>query len=532
MTRIARILTRHGLGFLAADLGLGWLLPFHRDWLGHAPRSTPYARAEHLRLALEELGPTYVKLGQILSTRPDLMPRDVAAQLTLLQEHVPPVAWSGIEARLEQELGARLGHAFAYIDTTPLAAASIAQVHAAELRSGERVVLKVQRPGALRLVDLDLQVLHRLARIAGRRSELQGYDLVELVDQFGRTIRDELDFTLELRSLSRFAANARTEAGVLTPRPYPELSTGTVLTLERIDGLRIDDARTHHLPAAQGPAVARRLARLLFRSALVHGLFHADPHPGNFRITAAGELAVLDFGMMGYLTTRQREQFLELVLAVVDKDAERVTERLMDLGARVDPARRRALDGDVARLLYDYLDLPLGQLPVGELLSRLLDATRQHRLVLPGYLAAFAKTVLMAEGIGVALDPDFRLAPVVRPLVQRALLQRLAPARVNAAGRAGLLDSLALVESAPRTLRRWLTQADHERSRDAPHTPTRRSRCGRALGALLLSAAWLAIVLPWVAPAPERARAALLMLLAYLPLAGLALLTGCGERGS
>lgn len=451
---IAAVLSRHGLGYWTAEVGLVRSLPFHRGLVGHPRRSDPYTRADHLRLALEELGPTFIKLGQILSTRPDLVPGDWAAELAKLQEQAPAVPWGQVEAKIERELGAAGRDLLAGIDPVPLAAASLAQVHRATLPSGEEVVVKVQRPGVRSQVKLDLAVLHGLARRAAAREAWRPYDPEALVAEFSSTIVAELDYMRERQNLTRFAKRLGNDAGVRVPRVYPALSGPKVLTLEFVGGFRVDDVAGLAGLAMDPAELARRLARLLFRSALEWGHFHADPHPGNFRVTPRGELVILDFGMMGRLGRAERHRILELVLAVVESDGRRATERLIDLGVEVSRRQATALEVDLGRLLAEYVEAPLGEIPMGDVLDQLLAIIRAHRLRLPTHLALFTKTILMAEGVGRQLDPGFRLAPLLKPLFWRALVDRFSPENVATGLRDAALDLLYLVEEGPASLRR------------------------------------------------------------------------------
>lgn len=459
--QIAGALARHGLGYLAVEAGLARFLPFHRGLLGHRQRSEPYTRADHLRMALEELGPTFIKLGQILSTRPDLVPSDWSGELAKLQEHVPPAPWEDIRRELERELGREAMSRFSTIDPAPLAAASLGQVHKAVLTTGEAVAVKVQRPGVQTQIQLDLEVLRRLARRAARRPTWRSYDPEALVEEFALALEEELDYVKERHNSERYARRLPADGGVRVPRVHAELSGPKVLTLEFIEGVRIDDSVALHDLDLDPIELARRLARLLFRSALEWGYFHADPHLGNFRVTPEGELVILDFGMMGYLDRTERHALLELVLAAVEVDAERVSDRLADLGVDFTPEQRPAFQATLGRLLIEYIELPLSEMPMGDILHRLLAAVRDQHVRLPAHLAMFTKTIIMAEGVGRDLDPDFRLAPVLEPIFKRALVRRFTTERVRARLRDSALDLLYLLEEAPGGLRRLASRLEH-----------------------------------------------------------------------
>jgi ubiquinone biosynthesis protein len=456
---VVGILVRHGLGSFTRELGL-------RRWPALLPRSRP-RRADDdlagvalgLRCALEEMGPTFVKLGQILSTRADLLPPAVIAELVKLQDAAPAAPWSVVRPQLERELGRGIDEAFAELSPEPFAAASLGQVHAGVLPGGEPVAVKVLRPGVERQVELDLGALARLARLAARQPALAGWDPEGLVDQLGRTLRGELDYRRERQSMERFAAQHGSLPWVRVPRLYAGWCSQRVLTMERIGGVRIDDLPALQAIGGDRSQLAHHLAELLFRSALQHGFFHADPHPGNFRVLGDGTLVVLDFGMTGFLTPRQREATVELLLAVVAGDAERCTDRLLELGLRADAAAEAALRRDLAQLLFDFAGLSFGELPMNEVLGRILELIRTLDLRLPAELALLVKTVLMAEGLGARLDPGFRLVPVARPLVREALWRRWRPASGDELGGAAM-DLASAMRQLPARLRRLGDRVD------------------------------------------------------------------------
>ncbi|WP_455133716.1 ABC1 kinase family protein [Microbacterium aurum] len=298
--QIGAVLRRHGLGVLAGVLGLGGLVPFHRGALGHARQEDPYTNPEHVRVALEELGPTFVKLGQILSTRHDLLPAAWVAEFAKLQDDVAAAPWEGIRDVLREELGADPEHVFAQFDPVPLAAASIGQAYAATLHDGTEVVVKVRRPGVVAQVHEDLDILRNLADRADRRWDaIRQYDLPGLVEEFSRTLRAELDYLQEARNAERFAQEFAHAARVRIPRVHGETTTSRVLTLERMSGVRIDDLEGLDAAGIDRVALARLGADIVLTMVFDNRFFHADPHPGNMFVQPDGALALIDFGMVG-----------------------------------------------------------------------------------------------------------------------------------------------------------------------------------------------------------------------------------------
>jgi ubiquinone biosynthesis protein len=429
--QIAEVLARHGLGYLVNVFGLERYVPFHRGLLGHAPRDTPYTPPEHLRLAIEELGATFTKLGQLLSTRADLLPPAYQRELALLQDQAPSVPGDAIVAVVEAELGGPLSEHFASFEREPLAAASIGQAHAATLPDGTAVVVKVRRPGVVAQVEADLALLRGLAKTAQRRwPAAEQYDLVTLTDEFARTIRAELDYELEGRTVERFATNFSTSPDIHIPRVFWSRSTGQVLTLERISGLKVTNVAALDAACIDRSALARRATDAILQMIFEHGLFHADPHPGNLFIEPDGRIGLIDFGMAGTVSDSARDALAAVILAVLSRDYEQLVEALLALGFARQRVDRQALRTDLERLLAPYYGRPIGEIALGPLLEAAFATIRAHRLQLPPDLALLLKTLIMSEGMGAQLDPDFHLAEALAPYAEQLLRQRYAPLRL------------------------------------------------------------------------------------------------------
>ncbi|MBI4498067.1 MAG: AarF/ABC1/UbiB kinase family protein [Chloroflexi bacterium] len=426
--QLADTLARHGLGYLVGVLGLERLIPFHRGLLGHPRREEPYTRPEHVRMALEDLGATFIKLGQILSTRADLLPPDYQAELAKLQDAAPPVPSEAIQEVLVEELGRPLAAVFSSFDPAPLAAASIGQAHAATLPDGTEVVVKVRRPGVVEQIEEDLEILQNLAAVASRRWEQAGeYDLVGLAQEFAQTLRAELDYIQEGRSAERFAANFAGDPNVHVPRIVWEATTSRVLTLERVRGIKISEVAALDAAGIDRKALAERSARILLKMVFEDGFFHADPHPGNFFIEPGGRIGLIDFGMVGTVDERTQEQLVGLLLAITSQDADRLVDAFLDLGIARGRVDRSLLRQDLEHLVSRYYGRPLGEIAIGPLLSESQAVARHHHLHLPANLALLIKTIVMSEGLGARLDPSFNLAMVLAPYAQRLLLRQYSP---------------------------------------------------------------------------------------------------------
>lgn len=424
---ILQVLARHGLGYSLARAGLGGLFPFHKGWLGHAPQPAPYTRPQHLCLALQELGPAFIKLGQILSTRADLLPPDFIRELSRLQADVPPVPFADLAGVLAADLGPDFRRRFARLDETPLAAASIGQVHRARLHTGEEVVVKVQRPGVADEVAVDLLILRRLARRGARTALGRLVDLEGLIDEFALTLERELDYEEEGRNADRFRRNLAGEPGIVIPKVYWDLTTARVLTLEYVTGARIDDPAALDRLGIDRRALAERCARLYLKMIFEDGFFHADPHPGNFFVGDDGTLLLIDFGMVGHFNEANREQLIALLRAMIRQDAEALVDSILDLGAGLTAVERQAVTQDLQRMITRYADRSLAGISMETLMNDILRLAFRHHLRLPANLTLLTKTLAMAEGLGRRLDPDFRAMDVLAPFSRRLLIEEYGP---------------------------------------------------------------------------------------------------------
>jgi ubiquinone biosynthesis protein len=378
-----------------------------------------------VRLALEELGPTFIKFGQILSTRPDLLPPTYITELSRLQDRVPPVPLETIKDVIEEELGQPVEQLFASFDPIPIAAASLAQVHGAVLPDGREVVVKVQRPNIQQTIRLDLDILHDLARLAQDRTPLgEAYDLVEIAEDFAISLRAELDYRREGRNADRFRANFADEPHVCIPEVHWEYTTARILVLERINGIKIDDIPALEAAGHDRYQLALHSARLIVQEVLEDGFFHADPHPGNIIAMPGEVIGLMDFGTVGYLTPTDRTNLVRLFIVAVQLDAISIVDQLVRMGVAQPTVDRRMLQRDVQRLLLKYQGISLKELQFSELLEEIRIVVYQHHLRLPSDLWLLAKTLVMMEGVGKTLYPDFDIFAVSRPYVRR-FIQRM-----------------------------------------------------------------------------------------------------------
>jgi ubiquinone biosynthesis protein len=391
----------------------------------------PRDRPRRLRLVCEELGPTFIKLGQVLSTRSDILPEAYTTELAGLRDSVRPFPFAEVEAILAAEYGRSPSEVFAAIDPEPVASASISQVHRATLRDGRVIALKVRRPGVEKVVQADLDILKNLAQLAERRlAFLAPYEPSAIVREFERTMRRELDLSVERRTMERCLAQFETEPLARVPATFKEYSTGRVLAMEFIAGVGVHDIQGIRALGVEPAEVAATGARILLSQIFSLGFFHADPHPGNLRVLPGGVIAPLDYGMFGTLDAVTRERIADLLLGLLAQDTDRVLrvlERLDIRGEDVDP---RALRRDVNELVAAYSELSLDSIDLTTLLRDLIDLIRSHHLRIPPDLVLLIRALVTIEGVGRALDPHFDIAAQLRPFIRDLSLRRYNPWRI------------------------------------------------------------------------------------------------------
>ncbi len=459
---IVGVFIRHGFGELVDLLELQPYLALPRQllrrWRHEAP---PLGAPQRVRLTMEELGPTFVKLGQVLSTRPDLIPPAYIAELAKLQDAVPPAPWEPVRAQIEAELGAPLEELFTTFDPTPIAAASLAQVHAATLSDGSEVVVKVQRPDIQPTIETDLEILFDLAHLLQTRTPLgELYDLPEITEDFTTTLRAELDFYREGRNADRFRANFADEPYLYIPQVHWEYTTHRVLVLERISGIKIDDIEALDAAGYNRHRIALHTIRMIVKEILEDGFFHADPHPGNFLVMPNETIGAMDFGMVGYLGRHERDELIGLYVIAVQLDDERLVDQLIRMGAAAGRVDRAGLQRDVARMLRKYQGLSLKEINTSEVIEESMPLAFRHHLHMPSEYWLLGKTLGMMEGVGLKLDPDFDVFAVSQPYVRRFMWQQFSPRTLGEKALRGGQEWGDLVLTMPRRLSRLLDDVE------------------------------------------------------------------------
>ncbi len=467
---IVEILTRNGFGILVAASGLANRWPSSRIVHALTPveyRVDPALRSPTIvRRTLEELGPTFIKLGQILSTRADLVPPAFQAELAKLRTAVPPEDFPGIRATVEAELGAPLATTFSSFEERPLGSASIGQTHAATFRDGRSVVVKVMRTGVEQALRTDIDILRGLVGQVQRRwAQARNLDLLGFVDEFDRQIAGELDYTREGHNAERIAANFAHRPGLRVPHIHWEACTSRVLTMERLDGVAIDDVAALDAAGIDRGALGKRAATFILDMVLIDGFFHGDPHPGNLLVAPGGEIQLLDYGMVGSLSEHHRRQLVTLVGAFAARDAEKLSDAVLALAPPMGRVDRPTLDRALGRLIAEYSDKPLAEVPMVPVFNELLEILRTQRLKPPPELSMVVKMLTMVDGLGRVLDPGFDMMGLLRPYGVKLLRQRLEPDAVLrtllSLASEGSALSAEFPEQVRRLLRRYETEGVH-----------------------------------------------------------------------
>ncbi len=431
--RIIRILFKYGFDDLVEGLHIDQYLETGLKMINRKPRKEidKHSRPERFRMALEELGPTFIKLGQVLSTRPDLIPSEYLNELAELQDNVPPFSFAEVKEIFLAETGKKPNELFREFDEQPIAAASIGQVHRGRLQNGNEVVIKVQRPNIENIIAVDLEILAHLASLMEQYlEEVQGHRPSAVVDEFARSLSMEIDYTVELANIQRFSRQFSDNETIYVPLVYSDLSTERILTMEYIDGIKTSKLDTLRSQGYDLHLIAERGANLVMEQIFVHGFFHGDPHPGNIFILPDNITCFLDFGMMGRLSRGDREDFTDLMLSIVTKNDRKITDGVLSITTQFGEIDHDALSRDLADLLDHYMYLPLKDLQAGKILQKLLDLVQRHKLSIKPNLYLMIKALSTIEGVGLVLDPDLELIKLAEPYIKKVKAARLRPGRL------------------------------------------------------------------------------------------------------
>jgi ubiquinone biosynthesis protein len=452
LSEIAQVAVKHGFGYFFERHRLTDLLPWtSRDGAAAAEAVSPSERGRHLREMLDELGPTFVKFGQLLSTRPDVVPPDIVIELQKLQDEVRPVPFEDVERVVREELGLSVEQAFLEFDERPTAAASIGQVHHATLPNGERVAVKVQRPSAPRQIEADLALLYQAARLAKERVRaLDFIDAEQLVDEFARSIRAELDYRAEARNAEGFRRNFAGVSEVKIPRVFWSYTRQRLLVLELLDGTQLADLDFVSMTEEERRAIAYRVAETWMTMIFRHGFFHGDPHPANVFLMDGGEtVGLVDFGQVGKLTEDDMSKLTRLFIDAASERVDALPRDLAELGVRYPREREDEFVSELQDFYYRYYGVTLAEIDPLQVIREAFDLIYSLNLRLPTRFVLLDKAIATLASVGIELYPDFNVFEVAKPYARGLMVERFSPGRVLSRAQKQSTDLARVVTTMP-----------------------------------------------------------------------------------
>ncbi len=456
--QIVRVLSKYGFGWVVNRMGLDTLFQDVKAKIlsdEPPPEIEAMTIEERIRHALEDLGPTFVKFGQIMATRPDLIPMSLVLELRKLQDKVAPFDTTGIKAHVEKELGKKIDDVFASFDEKPLAAASIAQVHRATLKDGKKVVLKIQRPNLEKTIAADLDIIAGLAQLMEDQiPEARRYSPTAAVREFKKSLTKEIDFEREAYNMKRYARNFKDDPSVYVPKVHDELTTPRILCEEFIEGIKADSKGLAAHPELDREALARAGIRIVIESVFVHGFFHGDPHPGNIFLLPGNRVCMIDYGMMGVLDQERIDELLTFLVSLLTKNTDKMIRLFFKLNLIGEDTDVRALRTDCDDLLNRYEMVELAKVDTGKLISELFDVITRHDIILPADLLVMGKALATIDGVARDIYPELDPLAAIRPHALKIYMKRLADPLFFSREPVRVAEELwFLAQSAPRDIR-------------------------------------------------------------------------------
>jgi ubiquinone biosynthesis protein len=447
--------TKYGFGFVMKELGLLDLLAVPKRVFveGNQSRNSR-TTGERIRMFLEELGPTFVKIGQIASTRPDIIPDDILQELVKLQDNVSLFSFDEVRRIVEEELADSLENSFAEFSETPLAAASIGQVHHAVLLTGEPVAVKIQRPNIMRVIDTDLEILQDLARLAESRIDwVERYQIRTIIEELSRSLREELDYENEGRNAEKIAKQFMNDSKVHIPKVYWEYSTKKILTMEFIDGIKLNEIEKLQQEGYDTKVLGEKIVNAIFHQILIDGFFHGDPHPGNIVALPGQVVAFMDFGMVGRITPEMRAHIASFVIALMRKNTSEVVKALTNMGLVPNEVNVKQLHSDVDKLREKYLDVPFSQMSIGNAVNELFAVAYRHKIMIPTDLTILGKTLLTLEGTVEKLNHEISILAVAEPFGKQLLIDRFKPKNMAEFAWSNFTEYGDILQEFPKTIK-------------------------------------------------------------------------------
>jgi len=438
------------------------ILPYHQR-LKQDPgesKGVERSRGERVRRALTELGAAFIKFGQMLSTRSDLIPKDIIKELQKLQDRVPSISFEKVKERVEGELGAPIEEIFDYFQEEPIAGASIGQVHRARLKNGKECVVKVKRPGVEAAVKVDLEILTGLAKLAESRSSMgRHYRLVEIVEELAWGLKQEMDYVVEGRNAERLGNNFAHDEDIKIPEIHWDHSSSRVLTLEYVEGIKLSSLDELDEKGYDKKIIAENLSKAILKQVLFDGFFHADPHPGNIFVQEGNKICFMDFGLVGYISEERKKQIIEFVLALVSKDSNKVVKAMLKMGAVSKTTDVNKLKRDMDMLISSYYTVPLSNINIGDIMKEVLELAYAHKVRIPAEMTLMSKTFIVLEGVLKDLDPNISIIEIAEPFAVKLVKHKYSPKNVAKELSYNLEEYLELLAGMPKKADRLMDKA-------------------------------------------------------------------------
>ncbi|MBU6079911.1 ABC1 kinase family protein [Allobacillus halotolerans] len=429
---IATAFTKNGFGYFVRELGLDRVFSLPRRLLVNRDQNLEDKTVgERIRQFLEDLGPTFIKVGQLASTRPDLIPKDIRMELSKLQDHISPVPFEQVRKIIEDELEGEMEELFYSFEESPLGVASIGQVHEAVLPTGEKVAVKVQRPNVGKQVHIDLEILHEMAERAEKRLDwAKRYQVVDVVEEFKKSITSELDYEHEGRNADLMAKQFEDDPQVYIPEIYWDYTTKKVLTMEYVEGIKLNDQEGLAQAQCDNKWLAEKLVQAIFYQMFEDGYFHADPHIGNFfALPEENGIAFMDFGLVGRLSKDMQRNLASIVIAMTSQDTKKMTRAMKRMGVVPADIDEHEWEGDVDQFLIKYYDVPFSEISLGQSITDMFQIAHKHQIEVPSDFTLIGKTMLTLEGVVAQLDPDFSIITAAEPFGRKLIRDKYHPKR-------------------------------------------------------------------------------------------------------
>lgn len=426
--QILIVLFEGGFEFLLSSINLKQYVPFAKRISSKINKRQELKPEERLRMTFERLGPTFIKFGQLLSVRPDLVPLEYSKELEKLQDKVPEFSFNEAKSIIEKELGKGIEHLFLHFEKKPIASASISQVHKAILKNGDKVAVKVQRPNVKKVMETDIEIMFYFANLLENHVEkLKRFNPVKIVSEFKEWTEKELDFRIEARNAKRFAENFKGSRTVHIPKVYDELTSENILVLEFVEGIELHNIKKIRKKKINFGKIMENSFDAVMTQVFVHGIFHADPHPGNIIIMQNNVIAFVDFGIVGYFDEKLKNRCIDLLYGIVRQDEGLIMETFVEMGMESSELDDEQLKSDIGFAIQPMQNASIKDIRLSKVLEEILDIAVKHNLRVPASFVLFGKTIMTLEGVAIEYNPKFRLLETAKPFVEKLIAKRASP---------------------------------------------------------------------------------------------------------